>query len=163
MLFEWLKRSDWWINTNSPGFVQKPQLRGYSETPERELSILSGAKKNSLWQLRDNSPKLLRQKVTSYPGLETKSIYAWKYWLLCWKKFKMPNFYPLTLEKSQISFTSERKGEIKRNYSDISKAQKSLGFSPQVDLRGGVKEVYEWFRRKDVDEIKNAQVLSGSE
>jgi len=36
----------------------------------------------------------------------------------------------------------KRKGEIERNYSDITKAKKILGFEPKVKLREGVEELY---------------------
>lgn len=63
----------------------------------------------------------------------------------------------------KISFAPKRKGEIRRNYSDISKAQKLIGFKPDVSLAEGVTQVYNWFIKKSVEEIKNAEVLSGSE
>jgi len=63
----------------------------------------------------------------------------------------------------KISFAPERKGEIKRNYSDITKAKEILGFCPQISLKDGVESVYKWFMNKDTDEIKKAAVLSGSE
>jgi UDP-glucose 4-epimerase len=47
--------------------------------------------------------------------------------------------------KSEIVFENERKGEIKRNYSDISKARKMLGFEPKYDLVQGLKETFLWF------------------
>ena len=63
----------------------------------------------------------------------------------------------------QIVFEPERKGEIRRNYSDITKAKKFLDFSPHITLGEGVSSVYEWFRSKDVDEIRKVVVVSGSE
>ncbi len=63
----------------------------------------------------------------------------------------------------RISFAPERKGEIKKNFSDISKAKEILGFSPSVELKDGVRRVYEWFKTKEIDEIRNAVILSGSE
>ncbi len=63
----------------------------------------------------------------------------------------------------KISFAPERRGEIKRNYSDITKAAKSLSFSPQISLKAGIESVYEWFMNKDIDEIREASILSGSE
>ena len=63
----------------------------------------------------------------------------------------------------QIYRKSERKGEIKKNFSDISKAKEILGFSPSVELKDGVRRVYEWFKTKEIDEIRNAVILSGSE
>ena len=62
-----------------------------------------------------------------------------------------------------ISFAPERKGEIKRSYSDITKAKEILGFSPQISLKDGVESVYKWFIDKDADQIKRAAALSGSE
>jgi len=66
-------------------------------------------------------------------------------------------------KKIKISFASDRKGEIKRNYSDTTKARKIIGLSPQISLKDGVRGVYEWFRRRNVEDVKNAQILSGSE
>lgn len=63
----------------------------------------------------------------------------------------------------KISFAPERKGEIKRNYSDVTKAKKILGFSPKIFLKDGVESVYKWLANKDTDEIKRAEPLSGSE
>ena len=63
----------------------------------------------------------------------------------------------------KISFAPERKGEIKRNYSDIGKAKEVLGFSPEISLDDRIKQVYKWFMNKDIAEIKKAEVLSGSE
>lgn len=47
--------------------------------------------------------------------------------------------------KSDIVFEEERKGEIKRNYSDISKAKKMLGFEPKYDLKEGLEKTFLWF------------------
>ena len=63
----------------------------------------------------------------------------------------------------KVSFAPERKGEIKRNYSDITKAEELLRFKPSISLKEGVKQVYNWFRTKSIEEIKNAEVLSESE
>jgi len=63
----------------------------------------------------------------------------------------------------KISFAAERKGEIKRNYSDIAKAKKILGFSPEISLKDGIESVYKWFMNKDSNQIREAAVLSGSE
>ena len=66
-------------------------------------------------------------------------------------------------KKIKISFAPERKGEIRRNYSNISKARNVLKFCPQVSLTSGVKLTYEWFIKKDINKIKKAETLSGSE
>lgn len=40
-----------------------------------------------------------------------------------------------------ISYKPGRKGEIIRNYSDISKARKMLGFEPKIELKEGLKRL----------------------
>ena len=62
-----------------------------------------------------------------------------------------------------IIFEPERKGEIKRNYSDISKTKSMLRFKTRIKLEEGVKGVYEWFTSLKYERIKNATTLSGSE
>lgn len=62
------KRGDYWMNIDSPDFIHWPTLRGYLETLKHELSFFSGLKKNSLWMLRHEASKLLRQEDTAYTG-----------------------------------------------------------------------------------------------
>ena len=50
--------------------------------------------------------------------------------------------------RSEIVFENERKGEIKRNYSDISKARKMLGFEPKYDLKEGLEKTFIWFMER---------------
>jgi UDP-glucose 4-epimerase len=47
----------------------------------------------------------------------------------------------------QVATTYEppRKGEVLRNYCDISLARKVLGYSPLVDLQEGLARTWEWF------------------
>ena len=47
--------------------------------------------------------------------------------------------------KSTIVFEKERKGEVRRNHSDIGKAKKILGFEPNYDLRQGLEKAFVWF------------------
>jgi UDP-glucose 4-epimerase len=47
--------------------------------------------------------------------------------------------------KSPVVYEKERKGEIRRNYSDISKARKMLGFEPKYELREGLEKTFVWF------------------
>jgi len=47
--------------------------------------------------------------------------------------------------KSEIIYENERKGEVKRNYSDISKAKRMLGFEPKVGLEEGLERTFLWF------------------
>jgi len=50
----------------------------------------------------------------------------------------------ITGRELQIIHEPERKGEIKRNYSNISKARAMLGFKPKVELRAGLNNLWEW-------------------
>lgn len=45
-------------------------------------------------------------------------------------------------KKKNILFTSQRKGEIKKNFSDITKAKKQLLFIPKIRLSNGLKEMW---------------------
>jgi len=44
-----------------------------------------------------------------------------------------------------IRFAEPRIGDVKRNYSDTSKARKLLGWSPRTLLADGLDETVEWF------------------
>jgi UDP-glucose 4-epimerase len=44
--------------------------------------------------------------------------------------------------KGNIAFKSVRKGEIRKNYSDITKVRKLLGFMPEIKLGNGLKEMW---------------------
>ena len=46
----------------------------------------------------------------------------------------------------KIHFKPANKGEIRRNYSDISRAKKMLGFTPKIELEKGLKETYNWIK-----------------
>jgi UDP-glucose 4-epimerase len=63
----------------------------------------------------------------------------------------------------KIAFAPERKGEIRRNYSDITRAREILGFLPQIPLRDGLESLYTWLANKGPEAIKEAAVLAGSE
>jgi nucleoside-diphosphate-sugar epimerase len=45
----------------------------------------------------------------------------------------------------KIEFKPPRKGEIRRNYSNITKAQKILDYEPKVSLDEGLTSTYKWF------------------
>lgn len=49
-------------------------------------------------------------------------------------------------KKIQIIFGKPRLGDVKRNYSDISKARKMLGYEPRFDLHEGLKRTFDYFR-----------------
>lgn len=46
-----------------------------------------------------------------------------------------------SLGKEKITFSKERAGEIRKNFSDVTKAQKILGFSYKIKLDEGIKEL----------------------
>jgi UDP-glucose 4-epimerase len=46
---------------------------------------------------------------------------------------------------SPIVREGERKGEVRRNFSDITKARKILGFEPKYDLKRGLEQTFLWF------------------
>ncbi|MFP4117216.1 MAG: GDP-mannose 4,6-dehydratase [Candidatus Aenigmatarchaeota archaeon] len=57
-------------------------------------------------------------------------------------------------EKKNVEFPEvinkeERKGEIRRNFADISKVKEVLGFEPSVDVKEGLEETLEWYLRNE--------------
>ena len=54
-----------------------------------------------------------------------------------------------TGKKVSIVHGRERLGDVKRNYSDISKAQRILGFSPDYNLEKGLQKTFEYFKLKN--------------
>jgi len=54
-----------------------------------------------------------------------------------------------TGKKVSIVHSKERLGDVKRNYSDISKAQRILGFSPEYNLEKGLQNTFEYFKLKN--------------
>lgn len=63
----------------------------------------------------------------------------------------------------KIVLKPERKGEIKKNYSNISKVKALLGFEPQIDIRSGIQKAYEWFISQPIESAINVKVLSRSD
>jgi UDP-glucose 4-epimerase len=51
-----------------------------------------------------------------------------------------------------IEFKPPQKGEIMRNYSDISKA-KSLGYNPKIAIHRGIEEVYKWYKSHFLNKV----------
>jgi len=45
----------------------------------------------------------------------------------------------------EVVFEQERRGEVKRNYSDVSKAKRVLGFNPHFSLEEGMETTFLWF------------------
>jgi UDP-glucose 4-epimerase len=52
----------------------------------------------------------------------------------------------------KVVHESERKGEVTRSYSDISKAQNMIGFNPGIDLEQGMSKTWEWFKNNYIVE-----------
>jgi len=50
-----------------------------------------------------------------------------------------------------MTFRDFREGDIKHSLADITSARKYLNYSPQFDLRQGIKEYFKWF-------IKNPKI-----
>ena len=48
----------------------------------------------------------------------------------------------------KVNYVAPRPGEIIRNYADISKIRKKLGYYPKVDLKQGLKKTWQWFVRE---------------
>ncbi len=48
----------------------------------------------------------------------------------------------VTGKKFEVTYQPERIGEIRRNYSDISKARRLLGFEPEIELVEGLKNLW---------------------
>ncbi|HEB75847.1 MAG TPA: NAD-dependent epimerase/dehydratase family protein [Nitrospirae bacterium] len=44
-----------------------------------------------------------------------------------------------------VQYESFRKGEIRKNYADISNAKRTLGFDSKVKLKDGLRRTWEWF------------------
>ena len=105
--------------------------------------------------------------LTTYSSLLTNNVWGNVFHLGTGKETSILGLAKLIQgffnKEIKISFVPERKGEIKRNYSDIGRAKKIFSFNPSISLEHGIKQVYEWFRVRDIEEIKAAQILSGSE
>lgn len=53
-----------------------------------------------------------------------------------------------TGKKVEVVYTSPRPGDVRRNYSDINKAKRILGYKPYYDLDRGLRETFEYFLNK---------------
>lgn len=51
--------------------------------------------------------------------------------------------YGITMD---IEYVDERPGDLQRNYSDVSKAKKLLGWSYKTDIEDGISKTIEWFK-----------------
>ncbi len=51
-----------------------------------------------------------------------------------------------TGKRVDVIYSNPRSGDVRRNYSDISKARKILGYEPKFDLQTGLRHTFEYFR-----------------
>jgi len=63
-----------------------------------------------------------------------------------------------TSKEINIFYTKPRLGDVKRNYFDISKAKKILGYEPQYDLKAGLKRTFEFFKE---EYLRKSQFIQG--
>jgi nucleoside-diphosphate-sugar epimerase len=49
----------------------------------------------------------------------------------------------------KIEFTEKRKGDIVRNYSDVSKIKEILKWTPKYSLEEGITKTIEWFKENN--------------
>ena len=70
---------------------------------------------------------------------------------LAFKKFSLQACSLVSLEKWSLSLfpdivhSEPRLGDVKRNYSDLSKAKQILGYEPLFDLETGIRRTFEYF------------------
>ncbi len=51
-------------------------------------------------------------------------------------------------KKCEYIFTSARKGDVRKTYADISKAEKLLGYKPKVNFKEGIERTIEYFKNQ---------------
>ena len=47
--------------------------------------------------------------------------------------------------KAQPVYEPKQNGEVERNYSNITKAKKVLGFRPTIELKNGLVDLWNWY------------------
>lgn len=57
-----------------------------------------------------------------------------------------------------ITYLSDRPGDVRRHFADITRAKERLGFVPQIAISDGLKKYISWFQ-KNIPDIKKAQKL----
>ncbi len=80
--------------------------------------------------LKKNNKKLFGEVFQIATGVETRI-----------KDLALKIVKLMGKDKSIIRYTEFRKGEIRKNFSDIEKAKKLLGFYPEIKLDDGIKEI----------------------
>jgi nucleoside-diphosphate-sugar epimerase len=54
-------------------------------------------------------------------------------------------------QRFDVRFEPARAGEILRNYANVDKARRILGFDPKTQLSEGLKRTWQWFISHDRD------------
>ena len=57
----------------------------------------------------------------------------------------------MTDAEAEIDFEERRAGEVYKSCVDISKAQRLLDFQPAIELRDGLAQTAEWYRKALVE------------
>jgi UDP-glucose 4-epimerase len=57
----------------------------------------------------------------------------------------LPALEDLDFQEIGVCHSKPRAGDVKRNFSDTSKALKRLGWTPEINLSEGLKRTVEWF------------------
>jgi nucleoside-diphosphate-sugar epimerase len=58
----------------------------------------------------------------------------------------------------QTEYRPERRGELRHSLSDIQKAQKLLGFQPNVSLYKGLQELVNYTKARSQDQLNTLQI-----
>jgi UDP-glucose 4-epimerase len=57
----------------------------------------------------------------------------------------LPALAAAGIKDVEVRKTAARKGEVRRNYADTSKAERMLGWKAEVGLDDGLRRTVEWF------------------
>jgi UDP-glucose 4-epimerase len=52
--------------------------------------------------------------------------------------------YNISKKEKHVRYTEKKKGDVNITYSDITKAQEMLGYTPKIDIDEGLQKTYEW-------------------
>lgn len=88
--------------------------------------------------------------VKSEVGGEVFQIATYKETTIEEIAYKIKNLIENDLgKKVSLIHGAPRLGDVKRNYSDISKAKRMIGFSPDINLDQGLKNTFEYFKLRN--------------
>ena len=61
----------------------------------------------------------------------------------------LPALAEAGIEDVEVRYTDARRGEVRRNFADTSKAKRLLGWQAETDLNEGLRRTVEWFTHKN--------------